>query len=163
MKTFSSGKTSFLLISAMAGGSLLNAQPQGTLKPSQQEKGTLKPNVLFIASDDLSSAMNAFGNPAVHTPNFDRLQKMGVVFSRAYNQSPLSGPSRASIMILVTVPIALVSMIRTGNSGMPYDAVTLPELSKQWVLHMQDRCDLSCGCSQRDRLPVGRSTVVMSP
>lgn len=130
MKTFSSGKTSFLLISAMAGGSLLNAQPQGTLKPSQQEKGTLKPNVLFIASDDLSSAMNAFGNPVVHTPNFDRLAKMGVVFSRAYNQSPLSGPSRASIMTGYRPDrIGVHDLNGKFRDAVP-DAVTLPELFK---------------------------------
>jgi iduronate 2-sulfatase len=55
-------------------------------------------NVLFVASDDMSSDLNAFGNPAVNTPNFDRLAKMGVVFSNAYNQAPLCAPSRASLM-----------------------------------------------------------------
>jgi len=55
-------------------------------------------NLLFIASDDLNSDLNAFGDPGVHTPNLDRLAKMGVVFTHAYNQSPLCGPSRASIM-----------------------------------------------------------------
>jgi iduronate 2-sulfatase len=55
-------------------------------------------NVLFIAADDMSSDLNAFGNPAVYTPNFDRLAEMGVVFNKAYNQAPICAPSRASLM-----------------------------------------------------------------
>jgi len=57
-----------------------------------------KMNVLFIASDDMSYDLNTFGNPAVHTPNFDRLAERGVVFRNAYCQAPLCGPSRASLM-----------------------------------------------------------------
>ena len=87
-------------------------------------------NFLFISSDDLCSAMNAFGDPRVHTPNLDRLAQKAVVFNRAYNQSPLSGPSRASIMTGYRPD-------RTGvhdlsgkfRYAMP-DAVTMPQLFK---------------------------------
>jgi len=48
--------------------------------------GNKQYNILFIASDDMSSDLNAFGNPAGHTPNFARLAKSGInndgVFSR---------------------------------------------------------------------------------
>lgn len=131
MKIFSSDKASFLLISAMAGGSILNAQSQGLTSPAQQENNSNGPNVLFIASDDLSSALNAFGNPAVHTPNFDRLAKMGLVFNRAYNQSPLSGPSRASIMTGYRPDrIGVHDLNGKFRDAIP-DAVTLPELFKK--------------------------------
>jgi len=58
-----------------------------------------KPNVLFIAIDDLRDWVGYFGrNPQARTPNIDRLSKMGVSFSRAYCASPSCNPSRAALM-----------------------------------------------------------------
>ncbi|GAL72684.1 sulfatase [Jejuia pallidilutea] len=60
---------------------------------------TSKPNVLFIAVDDLNNwitPIDAFSN--AKTPNFDRLAAIGVTFSNAHVQAPLCGPSRASLM-----------------------------------------------------------------
>ncbi len=58
-----------------------------------------KPNVLFIIADDLTTtAVSAYGNNAVHTPNIDKLAAEGTRYSRAYCQYPVCGPSRASFM-----------------------------------------------------------------
>jgi arylsulfatase A-like enzyme len=58
-----------------------------------------KPNVLFIAVDDLNNMIGPIDNFSnVKTPNFDRLANMGVTFTNAHVQAPLCGPSRASIM-----------------------------------------------------------------
>jgi len=57
-----------------------------------------RPNVLFIISDDLCTALSGFGHPQCKTPNLDRLARRGMIFERAYCQFPVCGPSRASIM-----------------------------------------------------------------
>ena len=55
-------------------------------------------NILFIAVDDLKPLLNTYGHSQMHTPNFDRLAKMGVTFTNAHVQQAVCGPSRASIM-----------------------------------------------------------------
>jgi arylsulfatase A-like enzyme len=58
-----------------------------------------KPNVLFIAIDDLNDYVNCMnGYIQAHTPNIDRLAAQGILFSNAHCQAPICGPSRASIM-----------------------------------------------------------------
>ncbi|MGH7943941.1 MAG: sulfatase [Opitutaceae bacterium] len=58
-----------------------------------------KPNVLFIAVDDLRDWVGYFGhNPQTKTPNYDRLARMGMSFTRAYCASPSCNPSRTALM-----------------------------------------------------------------
>ena len=58
-----------------------------------------KPNVLFIAVDDLNDWIGVMGgHPQAKTPHMDRLASRGVLFSNAHCQSPVCNPSRASLM-----------------------------------------------------------------
>jgi iduronate 2-sulfatase len=56
-----------------------------------------KPNVLFIAIDDLRPSLGIYGAPDVVTPNIDKLASQGVQFNRAYAQVATCGASRASL------------------------------------------------------------------
>lgn len=64
------------------------------------EVGTVrKPNVLFIAVDDLNHWIGHLGrNPQARTPNIDRLARMGVTFVNAQCAAPVCNPSRAAVM-----------------------------------------------------------------
>ncbi|MGJ8531415.1 MAG: alkaline phosphatase family protein [Alphaproteobacteria bacterium] len=54
-------------------------------------------NILFIMADQLRwDYLSCYGHPHLETPHIDRLAKKGVRFDRAYVQSPVCGPSRAS-------------------------------------------------------------------
>ncbi|MAQ82833.1 MAG: phosphonate monoester hydrolase [Maritimibacter sp.] len=54
-------------------------------------------NVLFIMCDQLRwDYLSCTGHPHLHTPNIDALAARGVLFDRAYVQSPICGPSRMS-------------------------------------------------------------------
>src|SRR5512135_270556 len=58
-----------------------------------------KPNVLFIAIDDLNHWVGYLGrNPQTKTPNIDRLAKRGVWFTRSFCAAPVCNPSRAALM-----------------------------------------------------------------
>jgi arylsulfatase A-like enzyme len=58
-----------------------------------------KPNILFIAVDDLNDWTGYLGgHPQAKTPNIDRLASMGVAFTHAYCSAPLCNPSRISLL-----------------------------------------------------------------
>lgn len=57
-----------------------------------------KPNVLFIAVDDLRPELNCYGKSHIQSPNIDRLAAQGTLFERAYCMVPTCGASRASLM-----------------------------------------------------------------
>eukprot|EP00095_Tigriopus_kingsejongensis_P001820 snap_masked-scaffold10_size831480-processed-gene-3.3 protein:Tk01820 transcript:snap_masked-scaffold10_size831480-processed-gene-3.3-mRNA-1 annotation:"iduronate 2-sulfatase-like" len=61
------------------------------LKPAQ-------PNVLFIIVDDLRPALGVYGDSAAVTPHLDQLGAFGTVFTRAFAQFSVCGPSRASLL-----------------------------------------------------------------
>lgn len=57
-----------------------------------------KPNVLFIAVDDLNDWIGCLGgHPQALTPNMDRLAKRGVLFTNAHCAAPACNPSRAAV------------------------------------------------------------------
>jgi arylsulfatase A-like enzyme len=54
-------------------------------------------NILFIMCDQLrNDYLSCYGHPVLKTPNIDALAARGVLFNRAYVQSPICGPSRMS-------------------------------------------------------------------
>jgi arylsulfatase A-like enzyme len=60
---------------------------------------TTRPNVLFIAVDDLNHWVGHLGrNPQTRTPHIDRLARMGVTFTRAYCAAPICNPSRTALL-----------------------------------------------------------------
>ena len=58
-----------------------------------------KPNIIFILCDDMGYGdLACYGQPYINTPNIDRLASEGMRFTQAYAGSPVSAPSRATIM-----------------------------------------------------------------
>lgn len=57
-----------------------------------------RPNILFIAVDDLRPELGCYGKQHIHSPNIDQLAQSGVVFERAFCMVPTCGASRASLM-----------------------------------------------------------------
>ena len=85
--------------------------PCGAFGAENKERAGKKanrPNVLFIALDDLNHWVGYLGrNKQTKTPNIDRLAERGVRFTHSYCAAPVCNPSRA----------ALMSGVRPSTSG----------------------------------------------
>ena len=82
-------------LAVLAALTLIGAGPVTVATRAQ----TTRPNVLFIAVDDLNHWVGHLGrNKQVRTPNIDRLAARGVTFTRAYTAAPICNPSRAALM-----------------------------------------------------------------
>ncbi len=81
------------------------------ISTSPASAGEARPNVLFIAIDDLNHWVGHLGrNRQTITPNLDRLATRGVTFTHAYCAAPVCNPSRT----------ALLSGLRPNQTGV-YD------------------------------------------
>ena len=75
-------------------GEMLLAPAAMTGQETQQ-----KPNILFILCDDMGYGdLACYGQRYIRTPNIDRMAAEGMRFTQAYAGSPVSAPSRASLM-----------------------------------------------------------------
>ena len=116
MKRYTKG----LFFTGMLVISLLNAENVfSQAKP--------RPNILFIAIDDLKPLMGCYGNTIVKTPNIDRLAKRGTVFLQNYCQQAVCGPTRASLMTGMRPDYTKVWDLKTRMRDVNPDIISLPQ------------------------------------
>jgi len=65
---------------------------------TSQTHAAERPNVLFIAVDDLRPELACYGKQHIHSPHIDKLAESSVLFERAFCMVPTCGASRASLM-----------------------------------------------------------------
>ena len=132
----------------LASASFLGSSPEASLAEETRDK---RPNVLFIAVDDLNDWVGCLGgHPDTLTPHIDKLASQGVLFTRSYCSAPACNPSRAS----------LLTGIRPSTSGVYHnnqpwrpvlpDAVTLPRHFKDNGYHVAGRGKIFHGGHSQD-------------
>jgi iduronate 2-sulfatase len=57
-----------------------------------------KPNVLFLAVDDLRPQLHCYGQKDMISPNMDKLAAEGILFANSFCNVPVCGASRASLL-----------------------------------------------------------------
>jgi sialidase-1 len=96
-----------------------------------------RPNVLFIAVDDLRPELGCYGAEHIISPNIDRLAASGVRFDRAYCQQAICGPSRASLMTGLRPDAIQIHGNHKHFRDFYPDIVTLPQHFKNHGWHTQ--------------------------
>lgn len=89
-----------------------------------------RPNVLFIASDDLRPELGCYGVKEIKSPNIDRLAATGTVFLRAYCQQAVCSPSRTSLMTGLRPDSTKIYDLNTHFRKFCPDVVTLGQSFK---------------------------------
>lgn len=64
----------------------------------QKEPVQRKPNVLFLAVDDLRPELGVYGNKLIHSPHMDKLARQGILFRNHYVNVPTCGASRYALL-----------------------------------------------------------------
>jgi iduronate 2-sulfatase len=86
-----------------------------------------KPNILFIAVDDMRPDLGCYGNKIIRTPNIDRIAARGIVFNKAYCQQAVCSPSRTAIMTSLRPDVTKVWDLDTHFRVAQPNCITLPE------------------------------------
>lgn len=86
-----------------------------------------KPNILFIVADDQRNNLGCYGDPYAKTPNLDKLAAEGIMFSRAYCQYAMCGPSRASLLTGLRPDTVKVYDLNTTVRKHNPELLTLPQ------------------------------------
>ncbi|MGI9471238.1 MAG: sulfatase [Rubripirellula sp.] len=96
-----------------------------------------RPNILFIAVDDLRPTIGCYGDSTALTPNLDRLASRGTTFTRAYCQQAVCSPSRLSLLTGRRPDTTRVWDLGTHFRQALPDVVTLPQFFRQAGYHTQ--------------------------
>lgn len=86
-------KRNFLKLSASAFASASTL----SFMNSAKAQSTIKPNIVFIIADDMGWSDIGYNNPAIKTPNLDKLASSGVKLTHHYAM-PTCTPTRIGIM-----------------------------------------------------------------
>jgi arylsulfatase A-like enzyme len=90
-------------------------------------RAAVKPNILFIAVDDLRPELSAYGFDYIKSPNLDRIAKAGITFKRAYCQQAVCSPTRSSLLTGTRPDTTKVwDLVTHFRDALP-NVVTLPQ------------------------------------
>ncbi|MDH3322665.1 MAG: sulfatase [Flavobacteriaceae bacterium] len=97
---------------------------------SQQKKEEnikIKPNIVFLLAEDISTDLACYGMQAVKTPVLDDLASTGIQFLNAYGNNSICSPSRSNMMVGVHQNITNTQHHRSNRDiplAAPYKPIT---------------------------------------
>lgn len=93
------------------------------------KKGGVRPNIIFIMSDDHAArAISAYDSSLITTPNIDRLADNGIRFDRCYCTNAICAPSRA---VILTGKYSHINGVLDNSRPFDGEQQTLPKLLQQ--------------------------------
>lgn len=92
---------------------------------------TKKPNILFIAIDDLKPTLGAYDDSYAITPVLDKFSEKAAVFLNNHCQQAVCGPSRASLMTGKRPDYTKVRDLKTRMRDVNPDILAIPQYFKE--------------------------------
>ena len=92
-----------------------------------KQKEPVKPNILFILAEDISTDLECYGMQAVKTPILNELAETGVQFMNAYGNNSICSPSRSNMITGVHQNIINAQHHRSNRNiplSKPYKPIT---------------------------------------
>jgi arylsulfatase A-like enzyme len=92
-----------------------------------KKDGAIKPNILFVLAEDISTDLACYGMDAVKTPVLDELAAGGIQFLKAYGTNSICSPSRSNMMTGVHQNIINAQHHRSNRNiplAAPYKPIT---------------------------------------
>ncbi len=93
----------------------------------KEEQKQIKPNILFVLAEDISTDLECYGMEAVKTPVLNKLAETGVQFMNAYGNNSICSPSRSNMMVGVHQNITNTQHHRSNRNiplAAPYKPIT---------------------------------------
>jgi arylsulfatase A-like enzyme len=101
------------------------------LAVTAEAQNKTKPNVLFIAIDDLKPMLGCYGESHIHSPNIDKLALSGTVFLSNYCQQAVCAPTRASLLTGQRPDYTQIWDLKTLIRDKVPNILTLPQYFRQ--------------------------------
>lgn len=98
----------------------------GSAAAMDNESESVRPNILLIVAEDMSSRVGAFGDLLAQTPAIDVLAAQGIRFTNAFTVSGVCAPNRSALITGVYPQSMGTQQMRTVN--MNYLAVPPPQV-----------------------------------
>lgn len=95
-----------------------------------QAEEPVRPNILWIVSEDNSPWLGSYGDEVATTPRLDALAEESIRYTRAYSNAPVCAPSRAAL-ITGTYPIAFGTEHMRSGFKLPESIRFYPEFLRE--------------------------------
>lgn len=126
---------------------------------SEQQK---KPNILFIAVDDLRPELGCYGNEIIQSPHIDALAGDGVLYKNHYVSVPTCGASRHAMLTGLN-PITRTHLSNRASQVLLHPDSLKSEGPETFVHHLRNNGYYTVGIGKISHNPEGKVYGYMEP
>jgi arylsulfatase A-like enzyme len=106
--------------------------------PIQAQEAQVRPNILWVTSEDNGPHLGCYGDEYATTPNLDRLSARSLRFARAWSNAPVCAPARTTLVTGVHAP-SLGALNMRSKVRLPEGMRLFPQLLREAGYYCSNR------------------------